>query len=143
MGFKRIVLHVGRKVWINIRDQSLIRMGRQVFAPDALNDRLLPVLYLAAIVALSAGLENAILEGSNPSFAGISILPTAGAQTWNETFINILVIILGSMGLYVMYLTGRQTVRQRSSGAYLFLGLIVVLVALTLGLFLLAAKGFS
>lgn len=106
-----------------------------------LKHRGLEMLYLLVLLALSAGIVNTILEGMRPEFAGAVILPNRAAQTMSEVVINIFTIVLGTAGVYLIYVSGRQTLRHRVANLYMLLGFTTILLALFIGLYIVGIKG--
>ena len=102
----------------------------------------LELVYLIILFGLAAGVVNAILEGSKPTYIHAIILSSRGVQTWSEAVINFFTIILGTLGVYLMYQSGRQSVRRRASDLYFILGLILMILVVFIGFSLLAEKGF-
>jgi len=104
--------------------------------------RWLEIIYLIILFSLTAGVVNAMLEGSKPIYIYAIILSSRSVQTWSEAVINLFTIILGTLGVYLMYQSGRQSVRRRASDLYFILGLILMILVVFIGFSLLAEKGF-
>lgn len=100
------------------------------------------IVYVLILVVLAGGTINTVLEGSRPEFSQALILPTRGAQTVAEAVINAFTILLGTGGLYFVYLSGRPTVRQRTATLYFIVGVATLLITISLGLYLLGTKRF-
>jgi hypothetical protein len=89
-----------------------------------------------------AGLLSAVLEGSRLG-AGLSIiLRSRLAQTLYEVFINVSVLIMGTVGVYLWYVGARKVTGSREVSLYFLLGTFLILIATSLAIFLLFEKGF-
>lgn len=98
-------------------------------------------IYLIAIFLLMAGVVNAI---GNAGTAGLNletIVPNAGVQNVTETFIMLFGYIVGSLGAYALYLSGRQTIRARSAEMFFIGGIALLAVSITLGYYIVYVKG--
>jgi uncharacterized membrane protein YcfT len=99
----------------------------------------LQVIYILVIVALMAGFVNAVvLPVPNQTAA---VYPTTGAQSIPETFIDGMVILLGAAGIYLTYMSGRQTTKSRMVNLYLSVALLLILISTMTGLYLVNLKG--
>ena len=74
---------------------------------------------------------------------GLIIYPSGGAQTVPEAIINSLVIIVGGAGIYLAYMSGRQTVRSRTVNLYLTFALLLIAVSLLMGIQVAILKGYG
>jgi nucleoside recognition membrane protein YjiH len=102
---------------------------------------LIQALYVLFIVALMAGFINAVVfPVSNQSYIPY---PGASAQTIPEAIVDAFVIIVGAAGIYLTYLSGRQTVRTRTVNLYLGLALLLILVSVFTGIDMALLKGFG
>ncbi len=102
---------------------------------------LLQALYALFLVALMAGFINAVVfPVSNQSYIPY---PTGSAQTIPESIVDAFVIIVGAAGIYLTYLSGRQTARSRTVNLYLGLALILLVVSLFTGIDMAILKGFA
>jgi len=102
---------------------------------------LIEALYLISLVALMAGFINAfVFPVSNQSY---TIYPVAGAMTIPEAILDAFVIIVGGAGVYLVYQSGRQTVRSRTVNLYLGLALLMLVVAMFVGIDMAILKGFG
>jgi len=81
------------------------------------------IIYLATIVAMSAGIVDALAAPVDQSYI---IYPGQNGQTIAETVINCMALGMGAAGLYVSYLSGRQTVKPRLVGFFLIVGLLLI-----------------
>ena len=95
-------------------------------------------LYIVGIVFMAAGIVNALIQPVSSNFI---IFPGRSAQSISETLINAIALILGSAGIYVSYLSGRQTTKPRMVNFYLVLGLLLIATALYVGIYVYSSKG--
>lgn len=95
------------------------------------------VLYIVVLVVLSAGIVNAVIQPVN---VGYVIFPSTGGQSATETVVDSFVLLLGTIGVYLSYLSGRQTTKSRMVNFFLVIGLFLVLAALYIGIYVLSAK---
>jgi hypothetical protein len=98
------------------------------------------ILYLAALFLFSGGIVNGMLEGSNPLLQSFLIYPQRGIQTVSETLIYFFIMGTGSVGIYLIYIGGRQSLRQRISDFYVIMGFSSVILALSFSLYLFDVK---
>ena len=95
------------------------------------------VLYIAGIVVMSAGVVSALASPVNQSYI---IYPSTGGETISEMFIYSMAMLLGFAGLYLSYLSGRQTVKPRLVGFFLIVGLIMIGIAIYIEMYVFLAK---
>lgn len=98
-------------------------------------------LYVLVLVALMAGFVTAIVYPT-PNQTYIPY-PNGQAETIPEAIVNAFVIFAGGAGVYLVYLSGRQTVRSRTVNLYLGLALLLLVVAIFAGIDLAILKGFG
>lgn len=122
---------------------SSIKITRRLFKFSLLSEfnKALEIAYLLFIAILVGGVMNAILEGSRLP-AGYIIAPVPSLQTLSETVINVFAIIFGTSGIYLLYKSGKQVVRQRISNLYLITGFFMIFLAIIIGLFIYGIKRF-
>jgi hypothetical protein len=111
--------------------------GRSALAGQLKADWL-EVLYIIAIITFTAGTVAAIIEPVN---VGYVIFPNPGGQSATETVVDAFVLLLGTAGVYISYLSGRQTTKTRMVNFFLIIGLFLILMALYIGIYVLSAKG--
>jgi len=111
----------------------------KVFRPVLKNENLLPIIYVLAITGLAGGFMAALAYPVPDQ--GILVYPAAGAQTIPEAILDSFVILLGGAGIYLTYMSGRQTVRVRTVSLYLGIALLMLVVGMLAGLQLLLLKG--
>lgn len=102
---------------------------------------LLQALYVLSAVALMAGFVNAVaFPVANQTYIPY---PNGTAQTIPESIVDFFVIAMGGAGIYLTYLSGRQTVRSRTVNLYLGLALLLLVVSVFTGIDLAILKGFG
>ncbi len=102
---------------------------------------LVQTLYVILIVALMAGFINAVVfPVQNQSYIPY---PSGSAQTIPEAIVDAFVIIVGAAGVYLTYLSGRQTTRTRTVNLYLGLALLLIVVSVFTGIDMAILKGFG
>lgn len=102
---------------------------------------LIQALYVILIVAFMAGFINAVVfPVSNQSYIPY---PSGSAQTIPEAIVDAFVIIVGAAGIYLTYLSGRQTTRTRTVNLYLGLALLLIVVSVFTGIDMAILKGFG
>ncbi|MGD0395829.1 MAG: hypothetical protein ABSB26_02835 [Nitrososphaerales archaeon] len=92
---------------------------------------LLTVVYVIILVGILGGFVNAIVQ-QVPN-QGLVVYPSSGAQTIPETIIDSFVILTGGAGIYLVYMSGRQTTKARAVNMYLGLALLLLVVSLLAG----------
>jgi len=102
-----------------------------------LKDRWMVVLYIIGIVLMTAGIVNAAIQPVN---FGYVILPSSGAQSATETGVDALALLIGAAGIYLSYLSGRQTTKPRMVNFFLAIGLILIAIAVYIGIYVLGSK---
>jgi len=102
---------------------------------------LIQALYVLFIVALMAGFINAVVfPVPNQSYIPY---PGGSAQTIPEAIVDAFVIVVGAGGIYLAYLSGRQTTRTRTVNLYIGLALLLIVVSVFTGIDLALLKGFG
>jgi len=102
---------------------------------------LIEALYIIFLVALMAGFVNAVVfPVANQSYIPY---PGSSAMTIPEAIVDAFVIIVGGAGVYLVYQSGRQTVRSRTVNLYLGLALLLLVVAVFVGIDMAILKGFG
>lgn len=102
---------------------------------------LIQALYVIFVVALMAGFINAVVfPVSNQSYIPY---PNGSAQTIPEAIVDAFVIAVGGAGIYLTYLSGRQTTRSRTVNLYLGLALLLIVVSVFTGIDMALLKGFG
>jgi hypothetical protein len=102
---------------------------------------LIEALYVIFLVALMAGFVSAVVF----PVANQSYIPYPGstAETIPEGIVDAFVVVVGAAGVYLVYLSGRQTVRTRTVNLYLGLAILLLVVAVFTGIDMAILKGFG
>jgi hypothetical protein len=102
---------------------------------------LIEALYVIFLIALMAGFVNAVVfPVPNQSYIPY---PGSSAMTIPEAIVDAFVIAIGAAGIYLVYLSGRQTTRTRTVNLYLGLALLLLVVAIFTGIDVAILKGFG
>jgi ribosomal protein S28E/S33 len=110
--------------------------GRNGLAGEV-RQRWMEVLYIVGIVLMTAGLVNAVLQPVN---IGYVIYPSTSDQSATETGVDALALLIGAVGIYLSYLSGRQTTKSRMVNFYLTIGLLMIAIAVYIGIYVLGSK---
>ena len=94
-------------------------------------------VYIAGIIVMSAGIVSALASPVNQSY---TIYPSTNGETISEMVIYSMAMLLGFGGLYLSYLSGRQTVKPRLVPFFLILGLIMIGVAIYIEMYVFFSK---
>ena len=94
-------------------------------------------IYIATIIVMSAGIVDALAAPVPQSYL---IYPGATGQTIAETVINSMALAMGFTGLYISYLSGRQTVKPRLVSFFLIVGLLLIAGAIYLETYVYISK---
>jgi hypothetical protein len=113
---------------------------RGVINPLSKRGDLLPYLYVIVIVAMAGGFVDA-LAYPVPN-QGILVFQGGGAQTIPEALLDSFIILLGGAGIYLTYISGRQTTKTRAVNMYLALALLLIFVSALAGVQMLILKGY-
>jgi len=102
---------------------------------------LIEAVYIIILIALMAGFVNAVVfPVPNQSYIPY---PGGSAMTIPEAIVDAFVIVVGGAGVYLVYQSGRQTVRSRTVNLYLGLALLLLVVAVFVGIDMAILKGFG
>jgi nucleoside recognition membrane protein YjiH len=133
-----------------IREKLVSVYGRTVgaakdtivgFTSSLTRGSLTELLYVVILLALMAGFVNAVVfPVPNQTYIPY---PGATAQTVPEAIVDAFVIVVGAAGIYLTYLSGRQTVRTRTVNLYLGLALLLIVVSVFTGIEMAHLKGFG
>jgi len=116
---------------------SLVGFGSSLGRGGGLTE----ILYVVFLVALMAGFVNAVVfPVPNQTYIPY---PGATAQTIPEAIVDAFVIVVGAAGIYLTYLSGRQTVKTRAVNLYLGLALLLIVVSVFTGFEMAILKGFG
>jgi len=95
---------------------------------------LVQLLYVIALVALMGGFVNAVFFPLPNQ--GQIIYPGTGSQTIPEAVLDASVILVGGAGIYITYVSGRQTTRSRMVNLYLGIALLLIALSVLMGFYL-------
>ena len=109
-------------------------------ATGSLTTRGVEWIYLLVLFLLAGGVINAIGNAGQIGIGSAPIVPSPNAQNVTETFIMLFIYIIGALGAYAIYLSARQTIRARSSEMFFFGGIVFMLLAISIGYFILSIK---
>ncbi len=123
-----------------MRHAGLLRSLSTPSSITSLRDRGIEWIYLIILFLLAAGVVNAAANASQPGISSLIIAPTPAAQSLTETFILLFTYIVGALGGYAMYLSGRQTIRARSAEMFFAGGIILLSIALVIGYYVVSLK---
>jgi len=140
MGIKKRVQTAASKLTSRVTQTSIGRRLSNPSSTTSLRTRGVEGLYLLALYLLVAGVINAI---GNAGQAGINLNPIVAnpnAQNVTETIIIMFSYIVGSLGAYALYLSGRQTIRARSAEMFFVGGIALIAVSMTVGYYILSVK---
>jgi hypothetical protein len=102
-----------------------------------LKNRWMEVLYIIGMILMTAGIVNAAIQPVN---FGYVIFPSTSAQSATETGVDALALMIGAAGIYLSYLSGRQTTKPRMVNFFLAIGLLLIAVAVYIGIYVLGSK---
>jgi len=127
-GYKKTVGRLRSSIWEMVtkgtRGSGLLQLG-----------------YVIVLVALMAGFISAVFSPVNNQT--YIVYPTSGAQSIPEMLVDSFVILVGGAGVYLVYLSGRQTVRTRTVNLYLALAILLITVSVLTGIELAILKGYG
>lgn len=141
MGIKKRVQEATTKLTSRVTRSDIAKRLSNPTSTTSLRNRGIEWLYLLALYLLIAGLVNAI---SNAGEAGINLTPIVAnpnAQNVTETIIIMFGYIIGVLGAYALYLSGRQTIRARSAEMFFVGGIALLAIAMTVGYYILSLTG--
>jgi hypothetical protein len=140
MGIKRSLQNSAQSLSAKFKRSSI---GRTVTNPGSLvsiRTRGIEWIYILILLLLAAGVINAASNAGTPGINSESIVPNPSVQSTVETFIMLFAYIVGAIGVYSFFLSGRQTIRARSAEMFFVFGILLVSVAMTLGYYVLNSK---
>ena len=127
--------------WLESRASGVERRLGSVFertgVSTTVKNNLIEVLYILGIVVMSAGIVSALASPVNQSY---TIYPSTNGETISEMVIYSMAMLLGFAGLYLSYLSGRQTVKPRLVPFFLILGLIMIGIAIYIEMYVFFSK---
>jgi hypothetical protein len=102
---------------------------------------IIQALYVIFLLALMAGFVSAVFfPVPNQSYIPY---PGSTAETIPEGIVDAFVVVVGAAGIYLVYLSGRQTVRTRTVNLYLGLAILLLVVSVFTGIDMAILKGFG
>lgn len=137
---KRRVTLFFKNAQVRIKRFVGVRRLSRVYRFLSLRD-IIELLCIGAMLLFAAGILNGLLEGTNRALAGQIIVPSRNVQNLIETFIELFLIMVGTLGFYLLYLSSKQIGRQRVSNLYFVLGLTMMLLSVFMEIYVLQAKG--
>jgi hypothetical protein len=140
MGIKKRVQAATGRLTSRVMQTEVGKRLSNPASATSLKNRGVEWLYLLALYLLVAGVINAI---GNAGQAGINLNPIVAnpnAQNVTETIIIMFGYIIGSLGAYALYLSGRQTIRARSAEMFFVGGIALIAIAMTVGYYILQLK---
>lgn len=140
MGVKKQVLKATSRVTTRLKQLGL-RGFTNANSSGNLLSRGVEWIYLIVLFLLMAGVINAIGNAGTPGLNLETIVPNAGIQNVTETFIMLFGYIVGSLGAFSLYLSGRQTIRARSAEMFFIGGMALLAISITLGYYIVYVKG--
>jgi hypothetical protein len=140
MGIKKRVQAATGKLTSRVMQTEVGKRLSNPASATSLKNRGVEWLYLIVLYLLVAGVINAI---GNAGQTGINLNPIVAnpnAQNVTETIIIMFGYIIGSLGAYALYLSGRQTIRARSAEMFFVGGIALIAIAMTVGYYILQLK---
>ena len=138
MGVKKRLQVTFEKLTSRVEHTGIVKGMTSPSSANSVVNRGIEWLYFIAFFLLAAGVVNASQNaGIDP---GGVIVPSPSAQNVTETFIILFIYIVGAIGAFMMYLSGRQTIRARSAEMFFVAGLLLVSVTMLLGYYVLSLK---
>jgi hypothetical protein len=102
---------------------------------------ILQLVYVVVAIGLLAGFVDAVVLPLPSVYQAEPVYSGTGQQTIPETFIDAMVILLGGAGIYLTYISGRQTTKSRMVNLYLGFAILLITVSVMMGLYLVTLKG--
>lgn len=140
MGVKKKVQSATSKLTSRVTNSGVAKRITNPSTASTLSSRGVEWLYLLVLFLLTAGLINATNNAGQPGINLSPIVASPTAQNLTETFIMLFGYIMGSLGAYGLYLSGRQTIRARSAEMFFVGGIALIAVGLGIGYFVLSVK---
>jgi hypothetical protein len=127
--------------WFDSRVNSIWNRINKVAGKSGLaseiRSRWMEVIYVLGIILMTAGLVNAVLQPVN---IGYVIFPSSSDQSATETGVDALALMIGAAGVYLSYLSGRQTTQSRMVNFYLTISILMIGIAVYIGIYVIASK---
>ncbi len=100
----------------------------------------IPIIYLIVLFLIGGGLFNAMNNIGQIGINSSPIVPNSSTQNMIETIIILITYSIGSLGVYGLYLSGKQVIRARAAEMFFLLGIVFVALSLALGYYVLWVK---
>jgi len=107
---------------------------------EFMKNRGVEITFLGFLFLFASGIVNGLIEGTSPFMQNYVIFPQRGLQTVPETFVYLFAMISGSLGFYLLYTGGRQSIKQRISSFYFLIGFSTILLAMVISLYIFNIK---
>jgi hypothetical protein len=140
MGIKKSIETATEKITSRVKRAGPFRSLLSPSSVTSFRDRGIEWIYLIILFLLAAGVVNAAANAGQPGISSVIIAPTPAAQSVTETFILLFSYIVGALGGYAMYLSGRQTIRARSAEMFFAGGIILLSIAIVVGYYVVSLK---
>ena len=140
MGVKRSLQGAASKVTTRVKQTGVARRLSAPGSTNSLKTRGIEWVYLLILFLLAAGLINALGNAGQAGIDAAPVVASPNAQNITETFIVMFAYIVGSLGTYGLYLSGRQTIRARSAEMFFIFGIALISMAVTIGYYIIAIK---
>jgi hypothetical protein len=140
LGVKRSLQQLVQRGTSRLRRRSFSRSLSNPYSLQSLKSRGIEWLYLIIFLLLVAGVLNAITNAGTPGINSAPFVANPSIQNVTETFILLFAYILGALGAYSFFLSGRQTIRARSAEMFFVFGIMLISIALVLGYYIVVSK---
>ena len=137
MGVKKRLEVATQRATSQFRQSGIGRRLSNPSSTSSLKSRGIEWIYLLVLFLLVAGVINAISNASTPGININPIIVNTNVQNVTETFIILFGYIVGALGAYALYLSGRQTIRARSAEMFFVGGLCLLAIGMVLGYYIL------
>lgn len=100
---------------------------------------IIEIVYVFLFLLFTAGVINSLLEGNNPSYASQLIVRGLRVQNMLETFLYLFSGLIGTGGIYLMYISKKQA-EKRVENIFLLLGITILFLSVFISLYLVEVK---
>jgi hypothetical protein len=101
---------------------------------------ILQLVYIVVAIGLLAGFVDAVVLPLPSAYQGQPVYAGTGQQTIPETFIDAMVILFGGAGIYLTFISGRQTTKTRMVNLYLGFAILLITISVMMGIYLATLK---
>lgn len=136
MGVKRSLQEMVQKGTDRLKRGSVSKFFSNPTSLQSLKNRGIEWLYLIVFLLLVAGVLNAATNASTPGINTQIIVDNPSIQNTTETFILLFAYLMGVLGVYAFFLSGRQTIRARSAEMFFIFGIMLVSIAMVVGYYI-------